>query len=263
MFSQQQSVEVHVETWAGGQEILRLSISQAKEIQVRCAGSVFTLRTSFFTPELPGQGSEIRTRMGWTQAEKTEKSGLWWFPGALRRQEFFPVLCAAVDWGEESVVHFLVFLFIRVWTRHSYRATCWCAVLATAHQDVEGIAPLMKPWCAEVDLPTAANLNLHWGCQSRVGWHSDEEPLFGGSGMQKLIVSVSFGTQAVLQWKGKSCSDGEAHLCRLGHGDILVMDGQRSDEFLLCTNLVWIRSGLTLLSVGSNSMLPPVLCGQG
>ena len=31
------------------------------------------------------------------------------------------------------------------------------------------IAPLMKPWCAEGDLPTAANLNLYRGWKSCVG----------------------------------------------------------------------------------------------
>ena len=47
----------------------------------------------------------------------------------------------------------------------------------------------------------------------------------------KLIVSVSFGSSTLFKWKGKSCSVYEAHLCCLGHGDILVMDGQCQDEF--------------------------------
>ena len=50
------------------------------------------------------------------------------------------------------------------------------------------------------------------------------------------IITVSLGTIAVFKWKGKSCSDNEAHLCCLGHGDILVMDGQCQDEFLHCTD---------------------------
>ena len=45
---------------------------------------------------------------------------------------------------------------------------------------------------------------------------------------------MSFGTQALFKWKGKSCPDGEASLCCLGHGDILVMDGHCHDEFLHC-----------------------------
>ena len=103
-----------------------------------------------------------------------------------------------------------------------------------------GLALPMKPWCAEGDLPTAANLNLYRGGNSRVGWHSDDEPLFGRSGVQKLIVSVSFGARALFGWKGKSCPDGEQHLWCLGHGDILVMDGT---SFFSVRILVWDGSG--------------------
>ena len=78
----------------------------------------------------------------------------------------------------------------------------------------------MKPWCAEGEVPTAVNLNLYRGWKSCVGWHCDDEPLFGKCGDAKLIVSVSFG------------SDDEGHLCCFGRGDILVMDGQCQDEFL-------------------------------
>ena len=60
------------------------------------------------------------------------------------------------------------------------------------------IAPLTKPWCAEVKVPTAANLNLHREWNSCVGWHSDDELLFGKYGEAKLIVSVSLGSSAVL-----------------------------------------------------------------
>ena len=99
------------------------------------------------------------------------------------------------------------------------------------------IALLMKPWCAEGEVPTAANLNLYRGLHSRVGWHCDDEPLFGrGAGTSKLIVSVSFGSHVSFKWKGKSCPDGEVSSCCLGHGDILVMDGQCQDEFLHCTD---------------------------
>ena len=87
-------------------------------------------------------------------------------------------------------------------------------------------------------MPTAANLNLHGGRDSCVRWHCDDEPLFGegGGGKSKLMVSVSFGCQALFWWKGKSCPDGEEHLCCLGHGDILVMKSQCQDEFLHCTD---------------------------
>ena len=94
------------------------------------------------------------------------------------------------------------------------------------------IAPLMKPWCAEGEVPTAANLNLYRGWRSCVGWHCDDEPLFGKCGDAKLIVSVSLGNFAVFRWSRQCCPADEGHSCRLGHGDILVMDGQCQDEFL-------------------------------
>ena len=70
---------------------------------------------------------------------------------------------------------------------------CW-PLLAVVWR---AIALLMKPWCAEGEVPTAANLNLYWRWKSCVGWHCDDEPLFGESGEAKLIVSVSLGSSAV------------------------------------------------------------------
>ena len=92
------------------------------------------------------------------------------------------------------------------------------------------IAPLMKPWCAEGEVPTAANLNLYRGGNSCVGWHRDDELLFGEFGEAKLIVSVSLGGSAVFRWKRRSCPNDEGHLCCLGHGDVLVMDGPMSGQ---------------------------------
>ena len=94
-----------VETWAGCNDSLRLKISQVQEIQIRCAVSVLSPRTSVFTPGLPGPGSEIGRRMEWLHKEKTERSGLWWFPGALKKRDMFPVLCAAVDLVRKGSYH--------------------------------------------------------------------------------------------------------------------------------------------------------------
>ena len=77
------------------------------------------------------------------------------------------------------------------------------------------IAPLVKPWCAEGDLPTAANLNLYRGWNSCVGWHSDDEPLFGKCGEAKLVVSVSLGNFALFTWRRQSCSSDEGSSCSL------------------------------------------------
>ena len=81
-------------------------------------------------------------------------------------------------------------------------------------------------------MPTAANLNLYRGWKSCVGWHCDDEPLFGKCGEARLIVSVSLGGSAVFRWRRQSCLDDEGHFIPLGHGDILVLDGQCQDEFL-------------------------------
>ena len=134
---------------------------------------------------------------------------------------------------------------------------------------------LMRPWCAEGDVPTAANLNLYRGWNSCVGWHSDEQPLFGECGDAKLIVSVSLGSSALFRWRRQSCPDDDGHLCWLGHGDILVMDGQCQDEFLHRTdpgreqeriNLTfrWVKqhaSSCPLFKAGVACCLPT--CAQG
>ena len=86
------------------------------------------------------------------------------------------------------------------------------------------------------DVPTAANLNLYGGSKSYVNWHCDDEPLFGGRGEPKLIVSLSLGDTATFRWKAKSCLDSEVRSCRLHHGDLLVMDGRCQDEYFHCTS---------------------------
>ena len=64
----------------------------------------------------------------------------------------------------------------------------------------------MSPWCVEGKVPTAANLNLYRGGNSCVGWHRDDELLFGEFGEAKLIVSVSLGGSAVFKWKASVLS---------------------------------------------------------
>ena len=82
-----------------------------------------------------------------------------------------------------------------------------------------------------------------------MGWHCDDEPLFGKCGDAKLIVSVSFGSSALFRWRRQSCPDDEAHLCCIGHGDILVTDDQCQDEFLHRTD-----SGREQASAGQPSL---------
>ena len=256
-----------------------------------------------------GPGSEIRKQLGWIQMEKTDRFVVWFFRGAFRGKDLFSSLAVSGDWVKKGSYH-------TAWSVPG-DSSCSCSY-AYGHGTAIGphtgkrcwpllagvwraIAPLMKPWCAEGEVPTAAKLNLYrgwkscvgWHCDdeplfgkwsdaklivsvrfgssavvrwrrqscpddeastcegevptaanlnlyrggtSRVNWHSDSEPLFGGSGVHKLIVSVCFGAPVLFKWKGRSCLDSGVRSCWLGHGDILVMDGQCQDEFLHCTS---------------------------
>ena len=164
------------------------------------------------------------------------------FWGALKIENLVPFCSGRL--GEEGIVPHSV--------GGSLDSPCFCSYAYGRGTDIgphtgewcwpllagvwRAIAPLMKPWCAEWEVPTAANLNLYRGRNSCVGWHSDDEPLFGECEEVKLIVSVSFSTRALFKWNGKFCPDSEASSCWLGHGDLLVIDGQCSDEFLHCTD---------------------------
>ena len=227
-FAQQLSGRVHVGTWAGGNKSLNLRISQGKEIMARCAVSGSSPRTPFVTPELPGPGSDIRLKMGWKVLDKTRNSGVWFFRDARVGwvSGVWPMLMGSVDWVRKGS-------YRTAWSvpcdssctcSYAYgRGTavgphtgkrCW-PLLAGVWR---AVAPLMKPWCAEGEVPTAANLNFHRGLHSRVGWHCDDEPLFGRAGCSKLIVSLSFGSTALFKWKGKSRLDGDGSSCYFGYG---------------------------------------------
>ena len=193
-----------------------------------------------YSPEPPGPGRIIRNMLGWSLSEKTAGSGVWVFPGALQGENFFSSHAVGGDWERKGSYHTAWAVPCDFSCSCSYAyghgpairphtgQRCW-PQLASVWR---AIAPLMQPWCAEGEVPTAANLNLYGGWNSCVGWHCDDEPLFGESGDAKLIVSVSLGSSAVFRWRRQSCPDDEGHLCCLGHGDILVMDGKCQDEFL-------------------------------
>ena len=137
---QQAPGRLHVETWAGRNQNSNLPISQAVEIMSGCADMVACLPPPFFSSVSPGPGREVRNGMGWSLLEKTARSGVWLFRGALRgNSAFFCIHCICWVGKERIVPHgvggppsFFVFLFILVWARHGYRATIWRAVLATA-----------------------------------------------------------------------------------------------------------------------------------
>ena len=205
-----------------------------------CAVAVACPSCPDYYPEPPGPGIVIRNMLGWSQLEKTERSEVWVFRCALQGENLFSLLDAAGDWERKGSHH-------TAWSVPC-DSSCTCSY-AYGHGPAIGphtgercwpplagvwrpIALLMQPRCAEGEVPTAANLNLYRGWKSCVGWHCDDEPLFGKCGDAKLIVSVSLGTFALFRWRRQSCPSGKGGSCRLDHGDILVMDGQCQDEFL-------------------------------
>ena len=236
--TQQAPLKLHEETWEG--LLWKQEIFRKVEIVPGCFVKVACPSCPDYSSGPPGPDRVIRNMLGWSQLDKTARSGVWLFRGALQGENLFSLLIAAGDWE----------------TKLSYRtawpvpcdSSCTCSYAYGRGPAIgphtgkrcwpllagvwRAIAPLMQPWCAEGEVLTAANLNLYRGWKSCVGWHCDDEPLFGKCGDAKLIVSVSLGNFALFRWKRQSCPADEGRSCRLDHGDILVIDGQCQDEFL-------------------------------
>ena len=95
---QQAPLKLHEETWAGLLKNQGLRISQEVEIVPGCAVRVARPSRPDYYPESPGPGIVIRNMLGWSLLEKTERSGVWLFRGALQGQNLFSLLDAAGDW---------------------------------------------------------------------------------------------------------------------------------------------------------------------
>ena len=137
---QQAPGRLHVETWAGRHGNPSLPISQVVEIMSGCADMVTRLPPPFISSVSPGPGREVRNLMGWSLLEKTARSGVWLFWGALRESSAFFAFAAFAGWVEKG--SFLTAWAVPplsscscsyfLWVRHGCRATIWRAVLATA-----------------------------------------------------------------------------------------------------------------------------------
>ena len=100
---QQAPGRLHVETWAGRDVNPSLPISQVVvEIMSRCADVVTCLPPPIFSSVSPGPGREVRNGMGWSLMEKTARSGVWLFRGALRGSGAFFALAAFVSWVQRG-----------------------------------------------------------------------------------------------------------------------------------------------------------------
>ena len=117
---QQTSSKLHVEVWEGFLSNQGMRFSQEEEIVPGCVAS--GARPSCLD-DSPGR--IIRNMFGWSQLEKTVRSGVWLFRGALRGRIFFLPLTQ-----------------LETGLRRDLRATHWKAVLATAGRCVEGYRTL-------------------------------------------------------------------------------------------------------------------------
>ena len=86
---QQASLKLHDETWAGLPKNLGPRIFRGVEIVPGCAVRVACPSCPDYYPEPPGPGIVIRNMLGWSQLEKTERSGVWLFRGALQGENLF------------------------------------------------------------------------------------------------------------------------------------------------------------------------------
>ena len=90
--TQQTPLKVHVETGAGLLRNQGPKIFREVEIVPRCAVSVAGPSCPDCSPVFPGPGRVIRNMLGWSRLEKTNRSGVWLFRGALRGRICFLLL---------------------------------------------------------------------------------------------------------------------------------------------------------------------------
>ena len=101
---QQASGSLHDEAWACPVGCLSLTISKEVEIQHGCA-----VYLTFHPLTLLPRHLDLVGKLGVGSAghhwEKTERSGVWFFRGALQEERIFPALAAAGDWAKRGLHH--------------------------------------------------------------------------------------------------------------------------------------------------------------
>lgn len=100
----------------------------------------------------------------------------------------------------------------------------WLGDIAKTLMKVLGFDKKLQP-------PSCCNVNLYRNGNDCVGWHADDEPLFGGEKANTIILSLSLGQTRSFQVRLKN-KDGPELVnlnnvltTALEHGDILTMEG--------------------------------------
>ena len=103
--TQQTPMKLHVETWEGLLRNQGPKIFREVEIVPGCAVQVACPSCLDYSPEPPGTGRVIRNMLGWSQLEKTDRSGVWLFRGALQGKNLSASLDVAGDWERKGSYH--------------------------------------------------------------------------------------------------------------------------------------------------------------
>ena len=165
---QQAPGSLHGEVWASILQNQGPKIFREVEIVPGCAVTVACPSCPDHSPEPPGPGRIIRNMLGWSLEEKNVVgSGVWLFRGALQGKNLFSSLDVTGDWVRKGSYH-------TAWAVPC-DSLCTCSYSYgqgpaigphTGRPLLEGvwraIAPLMKPWCAEGEMPTAARELVCW-----------------------------------------------------------------------------------------------------
>ena len=86
---QQTSSKLHVEVWEGLLSNQGMKFSQEEELVTGCVVSGARPSCLDGSPEPPGPGRVIGNMFGWSQLEKSERSGVWVFRCALQGENLF------------------------------------------------------------------------------------------------------------------------------------------------------------------------------
>ena len=93
------------EVWASILQTQGPKIFPEVEIVPGCAVRGACPSCPDYSPEPPGPGRIMRNMLGWSLQEKTERSGVWVFRGALQGKNLFSFLDVAGDWEKKGSYH--------------------------------------------------------------------------------------------------------------------------------------------------------------
>lgn len=145
----------------------------------------------------------------------------------------FPLLREAIDWEQRSVT-------VYGKTYPQPRLTRWYGPVPYRYSGLtweakplpEAIQALLGRVRGATGHPFDCVLcNLYRDGQDTVGWHADDEPLFGPPG-ESVVASLSFGATRPFSLKPRPGAPGTPLSFPLAHGDLFVMPKGAQEVYL-------------------------------